>query len=32
MPIYLLTEEIVFPPPRLAEPEGVLAVGGDLSP
>jgi leucyl/phenylalanyl-tRNA--protein transferase len=32
MPIYLLTEELVFPPPRMAEPEGVLAVGGDLSP
>ena len=30
MPIYQLTEELVFPPPHLAE-EGLLAVGGDLS-
>jgi leucyl/phenylalanyl-tRNA--protein transferase len=32
MPIFLLTEELAFPPPGMAEPEGVLAVGGDLSP
>jgi len=31
MPIYLLSTELVFPPPELAEPEGLLAVGGDLS-
>ncbi len=31
MPIYLLSEELIFPPPELAEPEGLLAVGGDLS-
>ncbi len=31
MPVYLLTEELIFPDPRLAE-QGVLAVGGDLSP
>jgi len=31
MPVYLLTDELVFPDPRLAE-QGVLAVGGDLSP
>ena len=33
MPVYLLPEdEIVFPDPRLANPDGILAVGGDLSP
>lgn len=33
MPIYLLPEdELVFPDPRLANPDGILAVGGDLSP
>ncbi len=32
MPVYQLTEELVFPDPALAEPEGLLAVGGDLSP
>lgn len=32
MPIFALNEEIVFPPVRLAEPSGILAVGGDLSP
>ena len=31
MPIFQLTEEIVFPPVDLAEPDGLLAVGGDLS-
>jgi leucyl/phenylalanyl-tRNA---protein transferase len=31
MPIYRLTDQLVFPPVRLAEPEGLLAVGGDLS-
>ncbi len=31
MPIYGLTDEIVFPPPDHAEPDGLLAVGGDLS-
>ncbi|MEN8904324.1 MAG: leucyl/phenylalanyl-tRNA--protein transferase [Clostridiales bacterium] len=31
MPIFRLTEELVFPHPSLAEDEGVLAVGGDLS-
>jgi len=30
MPVYLLSEEIAFPSPQLAE-EGLLAVGGDLS-
>lgn len=32
MPIYLLNEEIAFPPPEEAEEDGLLAVGGDLSP
>ncbi len=32
MPIFRLTEEIVFPPPRLASEGGLLAVGGDLAP
>jgi leucyl/phenylalanyl-tRNA--protein transferase len=30
MPIFRLTEALVFPPPHLAE-DGLLAVGGDLS-
>ncbi len=32
MPIFRLDDEIIFPPARLAEDSGVLAVGGDLSP
>lgn len=32
MPIFNLTDELVFPHPDLAEPEGILAIGGDLSP
>ncbi|MEO5347411.1 MAG: leucyl/phenylalanyl-tRNA--protein transferase [Magnetococcus sp. YQC-9] len=32
MPIFRLQPEPYFPDPSLAEPEGVLAVGGDLSP
>jgi leucyl/phenylalanyl-tRNA--protein transferase len=31
MAIFLLDKELVFPPPHLAEPDGLLAVGGDLS-
>lgn len=31
MPLFALTEDLVFPPPYLAEPEGLLAIGGDLS-
>lgn len=31
MPIYQLPEEPVFPPAELADKEGLLAVGGDLS-
>ena len=32
MPVFRLSKEIAFPDPALAEPEGLLAVGGDLSP
>lgn len=32
MPVYLLTKEIIFPSPFLAEKDGLLAIGGDLSP
>ena len=31
MPVYRLIDEIVFPPPDRAEPDGLLALGGDLS-
>jgi len=30
MPIFLLTDELIFPPVELAMPDGLLAVGGDL--
>jgi leucyl/phenylalanyl-tRNA---protein transferase len=32
VPIYRLGREVAFPDPALAEPDGLLAVGGDLSP
>ncbi len=32
MPVYRLDERIAFPPPQLADRDGLLAVGGDLSP
>ena len=32
MPVYLLSDKRLFPPPHLATQEGLLAVGGDLSP
>ena len=32
MPVFRLGTEILFPPPRLAEENGLLAIGGDLSP
>ncbi|TLM61393.1 MAG: leucyl/phenylalanyl-tRNA--protein transferase, partial [Deltaproteobacteria bacterium] len=32
MPIFRLTDQLAFPDPRRAGPEGLLAVGGDLSP
>ena len=31
MPLFRLSPEIVFPPPSLSLPDGLLAVGGDLS-
>jgi len=31
MPVYRLTKKLLFPPPDLAEDDGLLAVGGDLS-
>jgi len=30
--MYILTQEIIFPPVEEASPEGFLAIGGDLSP
>ena len=32
MPLFVLDNELSFPPPHLAEPDGLLAMGGDLSP
>jgi leucyl/phenylalanyl-tRNA---protein transferase len=32
MPVFRLTKEFVFPAPHNADPDGLLAVGGDLSP
>ncbi len=32
MPVFQLPEEPIFPNPDLAEPDGLLAIGGDLSP
>jgi len=31
MPLFRLNRSLAFPPPDLAEPEGLLAIGGDLS-
>ncbi len=31
MPVYRLTKKLIFPPPELADDDGLLAVGGDLS-
>jgi Leu/Phe-tRNA-protein transferase len=31
MPVYLLSDDLIFPAPQLASEEGLLAVGGDLS-
>lgn len=31
MPLFAIDKELVFPPVHLAEPDGLLAVGGDLS-
>jgi leucyl/phenylalanyl-tRNA--protein transferase len=32
VPVFRLGSEILFPPPQLAEENGLLAIGGDLSP
>jgi leucyl/phenylalanyl-tRNA--protein transferase len=32
MPLFRLSHDIAFPPPHLSTPEGLIAVGGDLSP
>lgn len=32
MSLFILDNELLFPPVHLAEPDGVLAIGGDLSP
>ena len=32
MPVFQLTEKLIFPPAELAENNGLLAIGGDLSP
>ena len=31
MPVFLLSDESIFPPPQLASKEGILAIGGDLN-
>ena len=32
MPVFALKKELYFPPVGLAQPDGLLAIGGDLSP
>lgn len=32
MPLFVLDKELAFPPTRYADPDGLLAMGGDLSP
>ncbi|MDZ4749413.1 MAG: leucyl/phenylalanyl-tRNA--protein transferase [Saprospiraceae bacterium] len=32
MPVYSLDDELIFPHPVLRDPDGLMAVGGDLSP
>lgn len=32
VPIYQLTDELLFPHPSMSDPMGILAIGGDLSP
>src|SRR3954447_19317748 len=32
MPVYLLSDDLIFPPPEGASEDGVVAVGGDASP
>ncbi|MCG2822695.1 MAG: leucyl/phenylalanyl-tRNA--protein transferase, partial [Desulfobulbaceae bacterium] len=31
MPVFQLSDSLLFPPPALAREDGLLAVGGDLS-
>lgn len=31
MPVFLIGPQLAFPPPQLSEPDGLLALGGDLS-
>jgi leucyl/phenylalanyl-tRNA--protein transferase len=31
MPLFALDKELIFPPASMAEPDGLLAIGGDLS-
>jgi len=32
MPVFLLSDELLFPPPELASEDGLVAVGGDVGP
>ena len=32
MPVFRLTNKLIFPPADYADPDGLLAIGGDLSP
>ena len=32
MPVFRLTDALLFPNPEFAEPDGLLAIGGDLAP
>jgi len=32
MPVFRLDQRLIFPPPELAEKDGLLAIGGDISP
>jgi leucyl/phenylalanyl-tRNA--protein transferase len=32
MTVYVLSDELIFPPPEGASPEGVVAIGGDFRP
>ncbi|MEO0471287.1 MAG: leucyl/phenylalanyl-tRNA--protein transferase [Bacteroidota bacterium] len=32
MPVFSLNQQIFFPPPHMANPDGILAIGGDLEP
>lgn len=32
MPVFSLSDQLIFPPPAYSEPDGLIAVGGDLQP